>query len=427
MDTWSRTLAGERVYAFETLTANQQGFLITLLNRCFPLAVYEEHRRRRRQAQRNLINTRQMLEGALQEFPHCIESTNVLPQPDCLAGYGILLTAGGEGERLRLSLQEKGFQAAALVDFTKAAFALPGFFEDFGVLQINLALVANICAQFKIDIPVVVTTGPEGSTTARVIADTIARHAGFGIKHVKVICQGERLHLTTNEQIAFKIIDGMPYPVTHPDETGGPIMKLKAIEDGSAQSTLDWFAALGAAKIIVLQGTAVYHPDLIPVMAQAARNYDGLGVGILRTRFDVDDPFGSLVVLKTAGKEQLIILEQEVRSSKTYALKDHSQRYFLPYNTGFYAFDREVLQLNDLPDYATPPKEVLPDLPRSPKVGYAATDILALTRKPAVLAVRPDHYGVVKKADDLEKLAQMAKQFGLDEVCRRVLSRHNGG
>ncbi|MBU0699394.1 MAG: hypothetical protein KKE59_08245, partial [Proteobacteria bacterium] len=207
MDTWSHKLAGKHVHAFETLAANQQDFLIARLNKDFPLSVYEEHRRRRRQAERNLINTRQMLEGALQEFPHCIESTNVLPKPDSLAGCSILLTAGGEGERLRLSLQAKGFPAAALVDFTKAAFPLPGFFENFGALQINLALVADICARFKVDIPVVVTTGPEGSTTARVIYDTIARHSGFGIKHVKVICQGERLHLTTDEQIAFTIID----------------------------------------------------------------------------------------------------------------------------------------------------------------------------------------------------------------------------
>jgi hypothetical protein len=104
-------------------------------------------------------------------------------------------------------------------------------------------------------------------------------------------------------------------------------------------------------------------------------------------------------------------------------LKDPDERYFLPYNTGFYIFDSEVLRNNDLPDYATPPKEVLPELPRSPKVGYAATDILALTRRSAVLAIQPDSYGVIKNADDLERLADMAKRFGLDEICRHVISR----
>jgi hypothetical protein len=158
-------------------------------------------------------------------------------------------------------------------------------------------------------------------------------------------------------------------------------------------------------------------------MAEAARSYDGLGVGILRSRFAMEDPFGSLVVLKTTKKEQLVILEQEVRNSQTYALKDHSGRYFLPYNTGFYVFDREVLKINDLPDYATPPKEVLPRIPRSPKVGYAATDILSLIQKPAVLIIQPDQYGVIKKVDDLARLADMAKRFGLDEVCQYGMNR----
>jgi len=425
MDTWSHLLAGERVNAFEELNANQQKFLIRLLNKRFPPSVYEGNRHKLLQAQRNLIEARQLLKGTSQEFPHCIDSTKVAPQPDCLAGYGIVLTAGGEGERLRLSLQEIGFSMAAPADFTKATFPFPDFFGDFGALQINLALVAEISARFQVDIPVVITTGPEGSTTARVIADTIKRYAAFGMKNVKIICQGERLHLTADEQIAVEIRDGMPYPVTHPDETGGPIMKLKVIESDDEKSTLDWLAACGADKIIVLQGTAIYHPNLIPVMAEAARDYEGLGVGILRSRFDVDDPFGSFVVLKTAQKEQLVILEQEVRNAQTYSLKDPNERYFLPYNTGFYVFDSEVLRIHDLPDYATPPKEILPELPRSPKVGYAATDILALIRKPAVLAIQPDCYGVIKNADDLKRLADMAKGFGLDEICQRVMNRTN--
>jgi len=423
MEIWSHQLAIERIYNFEKLNANQQDFLIALLNKRFPPSVYEEHRHKRILAQRNLIEARHLLKGALQEFPRCIENTTVSPKPDNLSGYGIVLTAGGEGERLRLSLQENGIPMAALTDFTKATFPMPDFFGDFGELQINLALIAHISERSQVDMPVVITTGPEGSTTARVIGDMIARHAAFGIKNVKVICQRERLHLTTDEQIAFEIRDGMPYPVTNPDETGGPIMKLKAIEDNDEKSTLDWLAECGANKIIVLQGTAIYHPNLIPVMAEAARNYDGLGVGIMRSRFARKDPFGSLVILKTTEKEQLVILEQEVRNSQTYALKDHSGQYFLPYNTGFYVFDREVLRINNLPDYATPPKEVLPRIPRAPKVGYAATDILSLIHKPAVLIIQPDQYGVIKKVDDLERLADMAKRFGLDEICQDVMSR----
>jgi hypothetical protein len=423
MDSWSQQSASRRVFAFETLSETQQDFLIKLLNRRFPPSVYETHRHKRRQAQRNLKEGRQLLEGASQKFPHCIESTAVSPKPDSLAGIGIVFTAGGEGERLRLSLQEKGLPGPGLVDFTKATFPLPDCFEDFGTLQINMALVADISERYQVDVPVVVTTGPEGSTTARVITDVISRHDAFGLKNTKVICQGERLHLTLDEQIAFEIRDGRPYPVTQPDETGGPIMKLKGVDSGADHSALDWFAAHGVRKIMILQGTAVYHPNLIPVMAEAARSYDGLGVGILRHRFVEDDPFGSFVVLKTAEGEQLVILEQEMRNAQTCALMDYRRRFFLPYNTGVYVFDSEVLQNNDLPDYATPPKQVLPELPRSSKVGYAATDILSLTRKPAVLAIPADFYGVVKTAEDLERLAYMAKRFGLDLVCRQLINR----
>lgn len=425
MDAWTHPLARRRVFAFDTLTVNQQDVLIKLLNERFPPSVYEIHRRKRRQAQQNLKEGRQVLEGASQKFPHFIESTTVSANPESLVGIGIVLTAGGEGERLRLSLQKRGVPESALDGFTKATFPLPGFFEDFGALQINMALMADISARFQMEVPVVVTTGPAGTATSRVVTDVIEQHKAFGVKNATIVCQGERLHLTADEQIAVEIRGATPYPVTHPDETGGPIMKLKAVEPGAGQSALDWFAAHGADKIMILQGTAVYHPDLIPVMAEAARNHDGLGVGILRSRFDVNDPFGSFVVLKTPAKEQLVIVEQEVRNARTCTLMDSKRRFFLPYNTGFYVFDSDVLRKNDLPDYATPPKEVLPGLPRSPKIGYAATDILSLTRKPAVLTIPPDYYGVVKQADDLNRLTDMAKRFGLDAICRRAMNRLN--
>ncbi len=425
MDAWSHQLARQRVFRFATLTGEQQDFLITLLNERFPPSVYEMHRAKREQAQRNLIKGRLVLEGASQKFPRFIESTIVSANPNSLVGIGIVLTAGGEGERLRLSLQEKGVPGSALEGFTKATFPLPDFFDDFGALQINMALMADISKRFQMDVPVVVTTGPAGSSIARVVTEVIEQHNAFGVKHARVICQGERLHLTADEKIAFATRDGKPYPVTHPDETGGPLMQLKVVATDSGQSTLDWLAAHGAEKIMILQGTAVYHPDLIPVMAEAARNHDGLGVGILRDRFDGDDPFGSFVVLKTPEKEQLVIIEQEVRNTQTLTLMDSERRFFLPYNTGFYVFDSAVLRRNDLPDYATPPKEVLPGLPRSPKIGYAATDILSLTRRPAVLTIPPDYYGVVKQADDLNRLAAMAKGFGLDTLCRRAMNRLN--
>jgi len=66
-----------------------------------------------------------------------------------------------------------------------------------------------------------------------------------------------------------------------------------------------------------------------------------------------------------------------------------------------------------LPDYATPPKEILPEIERSPKIGYAATDLLPLALNPVILTVSPDTYAVIKTADDLETLSEAAHRFGL--------------
>ena len=124
--------------------------------------------------------------------------------------------------------------------------------------------------------------------------------------------------------------------------------------------------------------------------------------------------------MKDSEREHLFIIEKDVRTKSTYQLKDLSGKYFLPLNTGFYALNCKLLRQSDLPDYATPPKEILPDLPRSPKIGYAATDILPLAQNPAVLAINENHYGVIKTAEDLKKLAKMAIDFDLRDLCKKI-------
>ena len=90
----------------------------------------------------------------------------------------------------------------------------------------------------------------------------------------------------------------------------------------------------------------------------------------------------------------------------------------MPYNTGFYIFEKELLINASLPDFATPPKEILPDIVRSPKVGYAATDLIKLADKPAVLVVPQEWYGVLKHAENLKELSSMAKMYKLDRFCK---------
>lgn len=153
-------------------------------------------------------------------------------------------------------------------------------------------------------------------------------------------------------------------------------------------------------------------------MAATAKRHDCVGVGILRISFDAKDPFGSFVIVKRNGKEFLAIVEQGIRNDATMSLTDETGQFHLPYNTGLYVFDINLLASSELPDYATPPKEILPSLPRSPKIGFAITDIMAFAKNGAVLAVEPDSYHTIKNADDLPKLSALARRFGIIDLCK---------
>ncbi|MDR0331295.1 MAG: hypothetical protein LBH93_06260 [Chitinispirillales bacterium] len=406
------------------------------MNSRFPPEAFQEHLDKRRKAIANAEASKELLDGAVQRFPEVVDYKSVESSFDDLAGFGIVFTAGGEGERLRLSLIGKGVSEESLCDFTKATYPLKGFYEDFGALQINLAMVGWICREYGVDMPVIVTTGPKGSVTDRVIPKIISKYNNFGISNIKIIPQDERLHFTVDEKIAVRLAAGSILPVTHPDETGGPLMKLKRRIDMdgvdgpsiplsarvSTQKTsapaapLQWLSAKGCEKLLIIQATALYDPRMLSGIAAAAKGRDCVGVGIPRKGFAPDDPFGTFVVVEKNGESALCIVEQGIRNGGTRAIADKNTGAHLPFNTGLYAVDCKLLESSELPDYATPPKEVLPGAPRSPKIGYAATDILPLARRPVVLTVAPNMYSVIKSARDLESIADAADRFGLRET-----------
>jgi len=457
---WTVDTLKKVVSNWESMDNIQAIDFLELMNRRFPPGVFHDHLDKRRRAIENSAASKKLLDGAVQRFPDVMNYQSLDDSFENMAGFGIVFTAGGEGERLRLSLLERGAPPESLRDFTKATYPLKGFDGDFGALQINLAMVSWICEKRGLDIPVIVTTGPAGSITARVIPSILAKHNNFGLPHVKIIPQDERLHFTVDEKIAVQLTDGKPYPVTQPDETGGPLMKLKQavnanginntnnindtnhintinnnnnsgidnindisninnandISHTNGQSTLRWLAALNCEKLLIVQGTAVYEPRMLSYMASAAKNHDCVGVGIPRSRFDSKDPFGTFVEINKNGKRAVCIIEQDIRNDATRAVTGKDAGAYLPFNTGFYAVDRKLLEDHGLPDYATPPKEVLPGLPRSPKIGYAATDILPLAERPLVLTVDQAMYAVIKTAEDLDSIAGTAIRFGLREI-----------
>lgn len=409
---WNDDLCNRHVVGYDELNETQREHLKKILNAKFPFDVYERHRDFRTRAFENEIKNKKMLDGAIQFYPELIRPEKIVGN---LSGCAMVMTAGGEGERLRLSLEALGHTGDKISDFTKATFPLPDFYQDFGTLQTNLALIGSLEKKYGVDIPVIVTTGPDGSATARVIPEIIEKNGRFGLKNLLVVSQGERLHLTKDDKVAWAEAEDGPEPVTHPDETGGPIMSLKEKKPGMDNTPLDWLAKRGVEKILVLQATALYNPELIFALAEADSCFDCIGAGILREKFESDDPYGTYAGIEKQGKKSVVILEQNIRNEETRGIKNGS--YHLPYNTGFYRFGTSLLDQCSLPDFATPPKEILPGLERTPKVGYAAIDLISLAQNPAVVAVPTEWFAVLKKADDLPKLAELGKSCGLDKLC----------
>lgn len=420
MEKWTEALAEKNVYNFSSLSAAQKKSLLDELNRRFPPKVYREHRVRQQAAIKNAEAAKNILAGAQQRFPRIVRAEDLGATPSVLAGYAMVLTAGGEGERLRAGLRRRGASDADLKDFTKATYQLPGFPQGYGSLQATLAVVADLCRRGGIDVPVIITTGPALSHNARVVSAAAAAHDSFGLRHLRTVAQDERLHLTLDGSIVCAADGDSARPVTNPDETGGPFMKLAKPGFIDKASALEWLSGLGCRKIIALQATALYDPAVVLAMAAAGKQHDCVGVGVLRTHFDKTDPYGTFVDLEKDGKGSLVIVEQEIRNATTMSIRDETGKYYLPFNTGLYVFDITLLAKSGLPDYATPPKEILPGLLHSPKTGYAATDILTGAKHGAVLAVGPGSYAAIKSADDLAMLSALAKRHGIIDLCARA-------
>ncbi|HMD69039.1 MAG TPA: hypothetical protein VKF42_09200, partial [Chitinivibrionales bacterium] len=295
----------------------------------------------------------------------------------------------------------------------------PGFPDGYGTLHANCAVIAHLCCEGGLSVPVIVTTGPKSSATARAVPEALKKFENFGLANVRILAQDECLHLTADGNIVAVCNGDSARPAVNPDETGGPFVKLLRQGEHGEPSAAEWLLSLGCSKIIALQATGLYDPSVILAMAAAGRSRDCLGVGVLRTAFGPDDPFGSFVIVKKNGRpEVLTIVEQGVRNDATRRLTDATGKYFLPYNTGLYVFDVGLLAGNPLPDYATPPKEIVASVPRSPKIGYAITDIVSFAKNAAVLAIDEGSYANLKSVDDVTRLVDLAKRCGIIDLCK---------
>ncbi|HMD67783.1 MAG TPA: hypothetical protein VKF42_02825, partial [Chitinivibrionales bacterium] len=107
MDLWTSAEARRCVANYDALSAPQKSSLLDILNKQFPPPIYREHRSRQEAALRNAESCKTMLDGAEQTFPALIMQSEVRGAPADLAGYAVVLTAGGDGERLRAGLQAR--------------------------------------------------------------------------------------------------------------------------------------------------------------------------------------------------------------------------------------------------------------------------------------------------------------------------------
>ncbi len=408
MENWTKDLANKWVLDFEDFSDEKKQIVLEYLNDKIPHSEYLSQNKKRKDALGVLEESRKVLSDVKQVFPPCLSKSEIEFKHSDLEGCLIFLTAGGDGERLKQSLIDQGISEEELSGFTKATFPLPDYPNQYGALQVNLMLIAQISKKHSINIPVIVSTGPEGSQTAELIPQIMKENNDFGLKFLKVIQQGERLHLTNESKIVIKETDNGFIAAVNPDETGGPIMSLK--------NELDLIRKLAVNRVILLQATGLYDPDTIFYIATAAKHHDCLTIGVTRQQFPESDPYGTMLLIEKDQKKQMLILESQVINTQTRQLRHPHNNSFLPYNTGIYAFDVELLQKGDLPNYASPAKEIAPGIPPAPKVGYAATDLPTFANNPGVLTLDPESFAVIKNADSLAHVAKLGQKYGLDKL-----------
>lgn len=108
MNHWSIESLGEKIHDFCNLSLTRQHELLEYMNTNFPPQKFKQQLSMRSKALQNMENAKNTLEGATQSFPSFIEANSIDTNPESLHGFAFVLTAGGEGERLRLSLQKNG-------------------------------------------------------------------------------------------------------------------------------------------------------------------------------------------------------------------------------------------------------------------------------------------------------------------------------
>lgn len=377
-----------------------------------------------------------LLADATQSYPPVREEPIPDFEPAHLENVAIVFTAGGDGERLRESLLKSGAASReALGDFTKATWHLQGL--KCGTLELDLrVLAASIKRHSLKNIVVIVTTGPPGSVTHRVIPELLAQQDNFGLgDSLMVVSQGERLHFSNDGKIVWRRDPGGLKVMTQPDESGGPLMAMNSPPLGqSGDSVLSRMRSRGIEALMLLQGTSVYRTGVVEKIASAlatarTRGVQLIGSGQLRPFMEgkdwSKDKGGTYVEVRPGfrGEKEVHILESFERTEASLKVTDEKSAYFAPNNTGYYGFDLKLLDGLALPDYATDPKGfdgLEGEVEKAVKVGYAATHVLPLASTYELICLEDTDCVALKDEKNLvtigETLLKDPSAFGLGEL-----------
>ncbi len=378
------------------------------LNNNVPYASYLAEREKWVEAQSNSRANSEAAETLPLSFPEIADGAAAFSL-ESFNNTAIILTAGGEGERLRKSLIAAGASPDELKDFTKATWPLDGQTKAASTLGYNLLFFRAIGRALGQKLLIIVTTGPLGSDTARILPAYLET---FQDEYLDIITlpQGQRFHLTTGGQLVLSAAGPHLSVACNPDETGGPFMALKNPHERDAKGLIHYLLAKGLINCLALQATTICQPLWVSSLPAALKKAEVAVMGVRRDTFAPDDPFGTIVRFNAAGGDYTQIVEAHNRRPAIYSVRD--EKYgFLPYNSGMYAFKTELLATARLPDFICPPKMITPELPPAGKVGYAATDLLSLSPKVAVCLTKADSFAAFKGLADTQNLIAAATKL----------------
>lgn len=418
MNNWTKELFFTHIESPENFSENEILILLEFLNENYPVNSFLSEIEDRKIALKNMKETTSLLENATQKFPKAYDFEEIIFDENSLREVAFFFTAGGEGQRLAQSLNKNGDEKNFLENFTKATIEIKDFPEKFGTLMINLSIVKHLSDTYKIDFPVIISLGPIGSTTSKVIPKEIASFNNFGLRNIHYILQGERLHLSNEEKISLEIKNGEIKVAKNPDESGGP---LKAFYDN--KELIQSFKERGVKKILIIQGTGIFNPDILKNVSSIKEDHDCYILGLPRQKFEKSDQLGTIELIEKNGKTALRILEAHSINDTTREIQNTQRKEFLPANTGMFLFDLALFS-KELPIsfYATAPKEISFSKKSAPKIGYSATDFTVFAEKPAVILIPGGDFAVLKNVENIEELSALGKKFGLINLCEKIKS-----